>query len=129
MEILDHGRILHPKGSSGERWEGEEPWIWRESGLQTARFGVTDLSVDLVPHILDPRELMTPSSQLVLHGMRLGSTSLVTPVSPLSLCGRGQRVKGGRGTEALISSEDGAVETRVEAGGRRCWLASSLAWR
>jgi hypothetical protein len=36
-------------------------------------------------------------------------------------------VKGGRGTEALISSEDGAVETQVEAGGRRRWLASSLA--
>jgi hypothetical protein len=31
--------------------------------------------------------------------------------------------------EALVSSEGGAVETRVEAGGRRRWLASSLARR
>jgi hypothetical protein len=38
-------------------------------------------------------------------------------------------VKGGRGMEALVSSDGGSVETRVEAWGRRRWLASSQAWR
>jgi hypothetical protein len=31
-------------------------------GLETGRSSDTDLSADLVPHILDPREVMTPSS-------------------------------------------------------------------
>ena len=85
---------------------------------------------NLVPHILDPQELMTPSSQLVLHGMRPGSTSPVTPVPPLSLSpSLWTEGEGGRGTEALVSSEGGVVETRVEAGGQRHWLASSLARR
>jgi hypothetical protein len=89
-------------------------------GQETARSGATDLSTDLVPHILDPRELMTPSS----HGSIGGWSSMGCDRGPcrqkhprrLSLRGCGGRVKGERGMEALVSFDGDDVETRVEEG-------------
>ena len=43
----------------------------------------------------------------------------------LSLCGCGERVKGERGMEALVSSDSDDVETRVEARGWKRWLADT----
>jgi hypothetical protein len=64
--------ILHPEGSSGERGVREEPQIVcvreTEERQETTRFDATDLPTDLVPHILDPRELMTPSSHGTIGG-------------------------------------------------------------
>jgi hypothetical protein len=68
---------------------------------------------------MDPLEAGPPWDAISVH------VANSTRAASLSLCNCGERVKGERGMEALVSSDSDDVETRVEARGWKRWLADT----